>query len=245
MRAALHSCNHAARLLADALAVLTELCDKDSQAPHDEVSQYEKTSHLAAASLTDALDHANETLSHGPNGVAVVGTNPAQIVRTYVSDLVPVKLVQVRDRPVHSKTTELCRTTDSDESFSLTETPATPPSRSPVFNPRLFAEFWEAYPRHVGKKDAVAAFTRIGPTRAEVALFVAAIEQQRGSRDWVDGFIPHPATWLNKRRWEDEIEAPRPLPPARQTAAQARAAANKAAADALIAELHAADSERP
>jgi DNA replication protein DnaC len=46
------------------------------------------------------------------------------------------------------------------------------------------------------------------------------LEKQKVSTEWLkDGgqFIPHPATWLNGRRWEDE--AP---PAAGQTAAPPR-----------------------
>lgn len=40
---------------------------------------------------------------------------------------------------------------------------------------------------------------------------LAALAQQKKSPQWVkDGgeFIPHPATWLNQGRWQDEVAAP-------------------------------------
>lgn len=84
----------------------------------------------------------------------------------------------------------------------------------------LFGKFWKAYPRKVGKENAVRAFKKINPNADLVAAMLSALSWQTRSRQWVkDGgaFIPHPATYLNGRRWEDELEAvtrPRTLGPA-------------------------------
>lgn len=70
-----------------------------------------------------------------------------------------------------------------------------------------FAEFWSAYPRKVGKASAEKTWAKIGPDPETVKDMLAAIAVQRESEQWSkhDGqFIPHPATWLNGRRWEDE-----------------------------------------
>jgi hypothetical protein len=72
---------------------------------------------------------------------------------------------------------------------------------------RHFARFWSSYPRKTAKPNAVAAFAKIDPDDATLAAMLAAIERQKCSPGWVkDGgqFIPHPATWLNGRRWEDQ-----------------------------------------
>ena len=37
---------------------------------------------------------------------------------------------------------------------------------------------------------------------------LAAIERQKQTAQWKENggqYIPHPATWLNGRRWEDEV----------------------------------------
>ena len=76
--------------------------------------------------------------------------------------------------------------------------------------------FWKAYPRKVAKGAAEKAFARVA---VEAAVLIAAIERQKQSDQWTrDGgqFIPHPATWLHQRRWEDEptvAVAPSPPPP--------------------------------
>lgn len=70
-----------------------------------------------------------------------------------------------------------------------------------------FDLFWEAYPRKVGKQAAAKAFAKV---KVPVDKLIAAVEAQKRSKDWQkDGgqYIPHPTTWLNQGRWEDEVEA--------------------------------------
>lgn len=72
---------------------------------------------------------------------------------------------------------------------------------------RRFAAFWAAYPKKVGKQDALRAFARLKVSEDQLAAMLAAIEQQRASPQWAkDGgqYIPNPATWLRQGRWEDE-----------------------------------------
>ena len=64
-----------------------------------------------------------------------------------------------------------------------------------------FAEFWKAYPKKVAKGAAERAW----PKAREHAVAILA---DLASRRWDDPkFIPHPATYLNARRWEDERPA--------------------------------------
>ena len=76
---------------------------------------------------------------------------------------------------------------------------------------KAFDLFWEAYPRKVGKVKAQAAFQKV---TASVDVLLSAIEAQKKSPQWQKDngqFIPHPATWLNGRRWEDETTGASPL----------------------------------
>lgn len=67
-----------------------------------------------------------------------------------------------------------------------------------------FESFWTAYPRKVGKMAAFKAWQRNSPPSLEKIL--NAIEQQKKAEQWQDErFIPHPKTWLNQARWDDEI----------------------------------------
>ena len=73
-----------------------------------------------------------------------------------------------------------------------------------------FERFWAAYPRHTNKRQAVKAFEKLKPDEAMLGVMLAAIEKQKNSQQWTkDGgqFIPHPATWLNGCRWEDEMSS--------------------------------------
>lgn len=69
-----------------------------------------------------------------------------------------------------------------------------------------FVKFWEAYPRKVAKPNAMKAWLKLKPDDALVKTIIDAIKRQ-GLCDKEIQFVPHPATWLNSRRWEDEIEA--------------------------------------
>ena len=72
-----------------------------------------------------------------------------------------------------------------------------------------FREFWAAYPRKVGKWAAWKAWRKLKITAELKATILAAVEAHKESDSWTkdDGkFIPHPGTWLNNRRWEDEMQ---------------------------------------
>lgn len=68
-----------------------------------------------------------------------------------------------------------------------------------------FDQFWKAYPKRKNKGDAEKAWKKV---RAPLVTILTAIENQKLSADWQKNngqFIPYPASWLNGRRWEDEI----------------------------------------
>ncbi len=70
-----------------------------------------------------------------------------------------------------------------------------------------FARFWAAYPRRVGKADALKAFQQVGGNQALVDLMIAALDWQRNTPQWTRAggqFVPYPGSWLRGRRWEDE-----------------------------------------
>lgn len=71
-----------------------------------------------------------------------------------------------------------------------------------------FQKFYSVYPRKQGKERAVSAFIKIAPDETLVDIMISAIKKQAQSQQWQsDGgkYIPMPATWLNGRRWEDEV----------------------------------------
>ena len=72
-----------------------------------------------------------------------------------------------------------------------------------------FAEFWAIYPRKAGKGEAEKSYSKINPSMELHKKILKAVQVACTSRQWRRDngqFIPYPATWLNQRRWEDEIQ---------------------------------------
>ena len=67
-----------------------------------------------------------------------------------------------------------------------------------------FEIFWKAYPKRVAKEDAIKAWNKIKMDESVLSKILDAIKvQDLAKQD--KKFVPYPATWLNKKRWEDEI----------------------------------------
>ena len=95
-----------------------------------------------------------------------------------------------------------------------------------------FAEFWNAYPRHEGKAKAENAWDKLHPDEQLRATIMQALELQKIKGCLAENFaadgrstIPHGATWINGKRWEDEPpqaapmvgeQASEPQPPTRK-----------------------------
>ena len=70
-----------------------------------------------------------------------------------------------------------------------------------------FEAWWAAYPRKTGKVAAFEAYKRakkkIGPGAPErLAKAVQSLAKAMAGKE--ERFIPHPTTWLNQGRWDDE-----------------------------------------
>ena len=69
-----------------------------------------------------------------------------------------------------------------------------------------FEQFWRNYPKKVGKGGAFKAWRK---ERPDFDVAISVLEMHATSEDWTkDGgkYIPHPQTWINARRFEDEVE---------------------------------------
>lgn len=72
----------------------------------------------------------------------------------------------------------------------------------------LFDRFWAAYPKHVSKDKALRTFVKINPSEDLLEHMLEALERQKQYYGWSKAnwkYIPHAATWLNQKRWEDEL----------------------------------------
>ena len=95
----------------------------------------------------------------------------------------------------------------SSSTSSSKQTPLPPEGDSDAED--LFSVFWKCYPLKVKKPKALTAFLKHKPDRALLDRMLDAVEHQKQSRAWRKDngqFIPHPATWLNNRQWEDNVE---------------------------------------
>lgn len=74
--------------------------------------------------------------------------------------------------------------------------------------PSGFEEFYAAFPRHVGRLDAIRFFRKAVESGAEPAAIIAGAEAYRDDPRRKAEFTAHPATWLNHGRWMDEPDVP-------------------------------------
>jgi hypothetical protein len=76
--------------------------------------------------------------------------------------------------------------------------------RSPYFD-----QFWSIYPRRIGKGAARRAWEKATQIEQPSIIIQAAMAHAvfwRKARTEMR-YIPHPATWLNQERWDDDLEA--------------------------------------
>ncbi|MCL2188272.1 MAG: hypothetical protein FWC16_04320 [Defluviitaleaceae bacterium] len=83
-----------------------------------------------------------------------------------------------------------------------------PVTHTMTFVEQSFEQFWHLYPRKAGKKTAKKAWMSIKPDESLLATIMGALNT--AVRYWNHHgvslkHIPHPATWLNEERWEDEL----------------------------------------
>lgn len=72
----------------------------------------------------------------------------------------------------------------------------------------LFEEFWKAYPTHVNRKRCVEIWERIRPDEALLKKMLDKIEAWKKGRNWQEGYIPNPDTWLRNEKWNDDDPIP-------------------------------------
>ena len=70
-----------------------------------------------------------------------------------------------------------------------------------------FNSFYDIYPRKVGKAEALKAYKKIHDKDLKAVFsglnrYVEKWSKEKTEKD----FIPHASTWLNQKRWDDEID---------------------------------------
>lgn len=71
-----------------------------------------------------------------------------------------------------------------------------------------FAAFWAAYPRKIGKAQAIKAWKAATKSAAPDVIMAGLAAHLPAWAATDPKFIPHATTWLNGERWTDEIGAP-------------------------------------
>ena len=69
-----------------------------------------------------------------------------------------------------------------------------------------FEEFWNMYPRKVGKGHARLAFKKAADKEDPAKIIEAAYKFAAVMEGKEKQYIPHPTTWLNGERWDDELD---------------------------------------
>jgi hypothetical protein len=76
-----------------------------------------------------------------------------------------------------------------------------------------FSEFYASYPKKVARKDAEKAWAKLSPNERAKALEALPTHIRWWELKGTDKeFIPHPATWLNGARFDDELDLTERLP---------------------------------
>jgi uncharacterized protein YdaU (DUF1376 family) len=94
------------------------------------------------------------------------------------------------------------------------EKPKRPSRKKPVVYPPAFETWWQLYPRRAGKQSAFTAWQRaikriqtrdaVSREQAQAVLDSAATDFAKSDLGKDQQYCPHPATWLNGGRWEDD-----------------------------------------
>jgi hypothetical protein len=69
-----------------------------------------------------------------------------------------------------------------------------------------FDAFWSAYPRKIAKGHARKAFEKACRLADPSEIIAAVGKFAYATQDTDKQYIPHPTTWLNGERWEDDMD---------------------------------------
>ena len=76
--------------------------------------------------------------------------------------------------------------------------------RDKEYKEKMFNQFWDVWPKKVCKEPASKSFLKLELDDLLFTKIIRAVKSQ--SLTWNDPkYIPNPSTWLNQKRWDDEI----------------------------------------
>lgn len=124
------------------------------------------------------------------------------------SELLSYGLVEIIDKNPESASNVLAECLQVAIPETETETEKISSPSKTASNSTEFEEFWQIYPRKVGKLQAQKAFA-VATKKTPAAAIIAKLKTYKFSDD--PKFIPHAATWLNQGRWMDEATPTQPV----------------------------------
>lgn len=122
-------------------------------------------------------------------------------------------LLNIRDNRIKNRVQKNVLEVEED-SRSRIRTPIVPKR-----DDKEFQEFWNEYPRKIGRAKVEKIWQKImrdtlnsGEANNLAHKIIESVKSQKktnqlGNPD--QNFVPHPSTWLNQKRWQDEIETKR------------------------------------
>ena len=148
-----------------------------------------------AQSTSNAHENAPAMPEHSPSNA---GVDAPPLVK-------PIQTNPIQSNPNQSKTT-LSEAVASDGSNSKSTIRINQSTEG-------FGDFWTLYPRKEAKQAALKAWRKVKP--ADLPAILAGLKVAMQTEQWQkDGgqFVPLPASWLNGRRWEDEVSPVKQTP---------------------------------
>lgn len=76
-----------------------------------------------------------------------------------------------------------------------------------------FQRFWDAYPKRRHKQEAFEIFKELNPDETLLTVIIESVKRQAASEEWQKNngqYVPLPTTYLNGKRWADEITVIQP-----------------------------------
>ena len=114
-----------------------------------------------------------------------------------------------QNRIEQNRTILSCSSTDADEQSQASISVVNKRKAEQQANNRMFDDFWDAYPRKIGKKNARKAWDALRVDDELHDKIIRAVNEHKKSPQWTKDngqFVPYPATWLRGERWEDSLE---------------------------------------
>ena len=178
-----------------------------------------KETRLSVRQVRVALDHlimTNEVTSKSQSKYRIITVNSWNEYQgnDKQNDKQVTSKRQASDKQVTSNTATIEQYNKNNKGTKKQTTNTLSASREADDHEDYFGMFWMTYPKKVAKAAALKAWKKIDPDDVTAGQIFASLEKWIESDEWTrDGgrYIPYPATWLNGRRWEDEIPVSKPV----------------------------------